>query len=158
MDRYEALQHAVRAHGKDIDKCGQLYVLHPLAVARAIESRTNPGSEWRLYGPVVALLHDVWEDTDYDLPTRELNVPQYSALQAVTQLPDETTYREYIEGICNCDYPVAIIVKLADLWHNLSPARQDCLPVFEAISLRDRYLTARGMLWKALGQEWWPDA
>ncbi len=155
MDRYEALQHAVRAHGKDTDKCGALYVLHPLAVARVIEANTNLDSEWREDGSVVALLHDVWEDTDYDLPTRSLNVAQYSALQAVTRLPDET-YADYIRGICTCDYSVAIIVKLADLWHNLSPPRQYCLPAPEASSLRDRYLRSRDQLWEALGQEWWP--
>lgn len=156
MDRGEALRHAVRAHGKDVDKCGILYVLHPVAVARAIEDNTSLDSEWREDGAVVALLHDIWEDTDYDLPTRELNVPQYAALQAVTRLPDET-YTEYIEAICRCKYPVAIIVKLADLWHNLSEARQRCLPEGEAHGLEKRYLKARDRLWEALGQEWWPD-
>lgn len=155
MNRYEALQHAVRAHGKDTDKCGVLYVLHPIAVARAIENNTNRGSEWREDGPVVALLHDVWEDTDYDLPTRALNVAQYKAFQAVTRLPDET-YAEYIEKIAACEFSTAIIVKLADLWHNLRPTRQGCLPENEQNSLEQRYLKARDRLWEALGQEWWP--
>lgn len=156
MNHYEALRHAVKAHGKDVDKCGALYVLHPLAVARTVEANTQPGSEWREDGAVVALLHDVWEDTDYDLPTRQLNVAQYAALQAVTRLPDET-YDTYIEGICDCEYSVAIIVKLADLWHNLRPARQGCLPASEARSLEKRYLKSRDWLWEALGQEWWPE-
>lgn len=155
MDRYEALQHAVRAHGKDTDKCGVLYVLHPLAVARAIEDNTNPGSEWREDGPPVALVHDVWEDTDYDLPTRNFNVPQYAAFQAVTRLPDEA-YFDYIEKIADCEYAVAIIVKLADLWHNLRPTRQGCLPESEARSLEQRYLKSRDILWEALGDCWWP--
>lgn len=157
MDRYEALIHAIKAHGTALDKCGQLYVLHPIAVAEAcedMETSTAITLDEDVY--VVALLHDIWEDTDYDLPTDQLSDVQYSALQAVTRLPDET-YRQYIEGICNCEYSVAIIVKLADLWHNLQPERQDCLLAFEAISLRDRYLTSRTMLWEALGQEWWPE-
>lgn len=155
MNRYEALRHAVKAHGAATDKCGALYVLHPMAVARAVEDTTQIYSEWREDGTVVGLLHDVLEDTDYDLPIRDLNVVQYSALQAVTRLPDET-YAEYIESICNCPWSVAIIVKLADLWHNLQSARMRCLSEREQKSLENRYLTARSVLWAALGQEWWP--
>ena len=155
MERYEALQHAVKAHGKETDKCGVLAVLHPLAVARAIEDNMDPRSEWREDGAVVALLHDVLEDTDYDLPCRTLNVPQAAALAAVTKLDDET-YAEYIERIATCEHRVAIIVKLADLWHNLSDTRQRCLPEGEAHGLEKRYLKARARLWEALGQEWWP--
>lgn len=44
----------------------------------------------------------------------------------------------------------------ADLWHNLSPARQDCLPKAEALGLHMRYMKARDRLWEALGHEWWP--
>jgi hypothetical protein len=35
MDRYEALKLAVREHCTDTDKCGTLYVLHPIGVAMA---------------------------------------------------------------------------------------------------------------------------
>lgn len=166
MDRYEALKHAIKAHGNALDKCGQLYVLHPIAVAEAVERNWHLVAGADLYGAlpdrtsietaiIIALLHDVWEDTDYDIPTGTLTNAQYTIFQAVTRLPDES-YRQYIEGICNCEHSIAIIVKLADLWHNLQPERQDCLPIFEAISLRDRYLTSRDMLWEALGQKWWP--
>lgn len=155
MDRYEALQHAVKAHGATPDKCGQLYVLHPLAVARAVEDNTNPDSEWHEDGAVVALLHDVLEDTDYPLPERTLNVPQHAALKAVTKDENET-YASYIEQICACPNQVAIIVKLADLWHNLQPIRQRCLAEGEARGLEKRYLKSRNRLWEALGQEWWP--
>jgi (p)ppGpp synthase/HD superfamily hydrolase len=86
VDRFDALMHAAKAHASATDKCGQPYVLHPIAVAMA----------------------------------------------------------------------VAIIVKLADLWHNLSPARQGCLPAQEARSLEKRYLKTRDWLWEELGAAWWP--
>jgi GTP pyrophosphokinase len=155
VDRFNALMHAAKAHADATDKCGQPYVLHPIAVAQAITDNTSPASEWGEDGPVVGLIHDIWEDTDYDLPTNQLRWSQRVAFQAVTRLPDET-YRQYIEGICNCEYSVAIIVKLADLWHNLQPERQGGLPEQEARSLEKRYLKARAWLWEALGQEWWP--
>lgn len=153
MDRYEALRHAVKAHGSTVDKCGSLYVLHPMAVARAIEDNYDSG--WKADAAVVALLHDVWEDTDYDLPTKQMTVPQYAVLQAMTRLPDET-YAQYIEKIINCEYPFAIIVKLADIWHNLRPIRQKCLPEGEQRGLEKRYLKSCDLLWAAQDEAWWP--
>lgn len=155
MDRYEALRHAIKAHAGQLDKCGSLYIIHPISVAEVIEAHTNPDSEWHEDGQVVALLHDVLEDTDYNIQPNTLTVPQYTALVALTKAPEQT-YAEYIERICYCKYTVAIIVKLADLWHNLQPERQDCLPRSEAASLGERYLKARQRLWDQLGQEWWP--
>ena len=106
---------------------------------------------------VVALLHDVIEDTDYKIPASALSGIQTNALLAITRQadrdPHSETYAEYIERVC-AD-PVASVVKLADLWHNLSPERQDCLPAGEAKGLQGRYLKARDRIWKALGFEWW---
>lgn len=158
MNRYEALKHAVKAHEAEVDKCGALAVLHPLAVAEAIEARPIPAdSNGVLHRRddylVVAYLHDVWEDTDYGL-LAPLADDQAAALCLITRQPDET-YTDYIAGVCSDQ--IASIVKLADLWHNLSPQRQDCLPVVEAKSLQARYLKARDRIWEALGYEWWPE-
>jgi (p)ppGpp synthase/HD superfamily hydrolase len=153
LNRYEALKHAVKAHAGTLDKCGQSYVLHPIAVGEAIESGPNAPERgeaaWRwVYGGgkedavVVALLHDVWEDTEYELDRAWFTDAQWDALYAITRQPDETY--------------AASIVKLADLHHNLSPERQACLPEKEQRSLEKRYLKARGQIWEALGFEWWP--
>jgi (p)ppGpp synthase/HD superfamily hydrolase len=154
MDRYEALQHAVKAHGATLDKCGKLYVLHPMAVAEtceAMETSTVLTLDEDVY--VVALLHDVLEDTDYELDSDWFSTWEWDALDRVTRRTTET-YWEYIEKITAS--PTATIVKLADLWHNLQPLRQGCLPENEARSLGRRYLKARQRLWDALGNEWWP--
>ena len=155
MKRYEALKHAVKAHAGQVDKCGQPYILHPIAVAEALEV----SAEWiispdRDNAAVVALLHDVWEDTDYDLPIGDLHYEQVEALQLLTRQTDET-FADYIAALA--DSPFAATVKLADLWHNLQPERLMCLPSAEALSLSRRYWKARDRIWEALGYEWWPE-
>jgi len=154
VNRYEALKHAVKAHAGQVDKCGRPYILHPIAVAEAVEQAETLNTERHA---VVALLHDVLEDTDYELPLKAGERWQLEKLARRTQEP----YSAYIDRICDswgADGPdeVPMIVKLADLWHNLSPERQACLPEGERKGLEKRYLKARDRIWEALGYEWWP--
>ncbi|HYH54005.1 MAG TPA: hypothetical protein VD761_07725 [Solirubrobacterales bacterium] len=157
MNRFEALKHAVRAHAGAVDKCGRPYILHPIAVAEAVDGESaylsySSGSVPREDAVVVALLHDVWEDTDYKLPPLPGRLAE--PLSSLTRYSDET-YANYIERLA--DEPLACLVKLADLWHNLSPERQACLPEQERKGLEKRYLKARDRIWEALGHEWWPE-
>ena len=150
FERYEALCHAVRAHSGQLDKAGKPYIFHPMAVADAVEA----GRYWK-YEVVVALLHDVPEDQpDYPLPWGALTNIQKAGLKAITQSPDQS-YSDYIKQVCEDE--VACYVKLADLWHNLSPERQDGLDPKEAASLEKRYLKARERIWKTIGEQWWPE-
>lgn len=159
MNRYEALTHAVKAHAGQVDKCGKPYILHPIAVAEAVERGAYVWGNVPAETDCVALLHDVQEDTDYLLPLDGLSYRAWMALNLVTKDEDET-YAEYIDAICNERYvdvqTMASVVKLADLWHNLQPERQGCLPEKERRSLEARYLKARDRIWEALGYEWWP--
>jgi (p)ppGpp synthase/HD superfamily hydrolase len=158
VNRYEALKHAVKAHAGQVDKCGQPYILHPIAVSEAVEGADTLNIESHV---VVALLHDVQEDTDYVLPSEDLSGQEARALIALTRQterePHPETYAEYIERICESN-EIAQYVKLADLFHNLSPERQDCLPEKERKGLEKRYLKARDRIWEALGYEWWPES
>lgn len=155
MKRYEAMRHAVLAHEAEVDKCGQLAVLHPIAVADACDEFETLYVENYV---VVALLHDVWEDTDYGLPLPadddEQGHKQFDALTAITRAVGEQ-YFDYIDRVA-ANY-TASVVKLADLWHNLSPQRQACLPMTERQSLEARYLKARDRIWEAIDYEWWPE-
>lgn len=157
MNRYDALQHAIRAHGQDTDWGGQLYVLHPMAVADRIDQHPAPLDN-REGCVVVALLHDVLEDTDYELKQEWFTAEQWDALDRVTRWPTET-YREYIEKAAGS--PLSIIVKLADLSHNMSDERKVGLTeaqLEQANGLREkRYEPSRERLWEALGTEWWPE-
>lgn len=154
VNRYEALKHAALAHAGQVDKCGRPYILHPIAVAEAVELSWPALRTAR----AVALLHDVWEDTDYALPLAvegdEEWPHQVNSLARLTRSEHET-YAEYIERVCGDS--VAKVVKLADLWHNLQPERQACLPEGERKGLECRYLKARDRIWKSLGYEWWPE-
>ncbi len=148
MNRYEALKHAAKAHAGQVDKCGRPYILHPIAVAEALEASLHGD-----YAIKAALLHDVAEDTDSRLGGY-LDSLEAKHLDILTRRPTET-YAAYIER-CLGDYTTAH-VKLADLWHNLSPERQARLPERERRGLEKRYLKARDRIWEALGDEWWPE-
>lgn len=150
LNRYEALKHAVKAHAGQVDKCGQPYILHPIAVAEAVGRYDTMNTTPYV---VAALLHDVWEDTDYQLPFR-VGDDAFSHLAALTRLPD-ASYADYIDRVCR--YEVSCVVKLADLYDNLRPERQACLPPKERASLEARYLKARDRIWEALGYRWWPE-
>lgn len=159
MNRYEALRIAVEAHAGQVDKCGRPYILHPIAVARAIENAKPHevalnDADWST-AIGVALIHDVLEDTDRGIGEFEIPPAAWAALRAVTRRPNEA-YADYMGRIAQ--QPVAAIVKLADLWDNLQPERLACLPSKEAASLEARYLKARDRIWKALGLEWWPSS
>lgn len=168
MDRYDALRHAISAHNTDLDWCGKLYIFHPMAVADRIQRAWEQqpigtylsGSVKIEDAVVVALLHDVWEDTDYGWvhwAREDFTAAQWDALDRVTRWETET-YREYIEKVA--ESPLATIVKLADLSHNMSDERKANLSeeqLKKAAGLQEkRYIPSRDRLWEALGTEWWP--
>lgn len=164
MNRYEALKHAVKAHAGQKDRCGQDAILHPIAVAEAIPSSyplpdQDQAWVWAYGGgqeeaKVIALLHDVQEDTDYVEHDPGLSVPEAFSLDDLTR-KDGEPYFDYIDRCTRVPY--SAIVKLADLWHNLQPERQACLPEKEQRSLEKRYLKAVGRIWCASGHAWWPE-
>lgn len=136
-------------------------MLHPMAVADRIEATWGAASpSWGVSledAIVVALLHDVWEDTEYELEREWFTDAQWDALDRVTRWPGET-YREYIEKAAGSK--LSTLVKLADLSHNMSDERKVGLTekqLEEAASLQEkRYEPSRDRLWQALGREWWP--
>lgn len=120
----EAICLAARAHAGQADKAGEPYILHPLRVMAAVSPRAR----------VVAVLHDVIEDTDRRLSDLRhflaLLPEQYVALGCLTRHP-AVEYADYIEDLALDE--LAREVKIADLRDNLS--RPDSLPD----SLRERY-------------------
>lgn len=160
MNRYDALKHAVKAHAHEIDRCGKPAILHPIAVSEALERGDGHSVDSRSEPTIVAaLLHDVLEDTDYRPPCSSF---EGALLNALTRRPDEP-YSAYLCRVCSAtflgDGPLhgPMFVKLADIWHNLQPERQACLPEKERKSLEKRYLKARARIWEALGYRWWPE-
>ena len=110
----KALCIAYKAHEVQVDKTGIPYIFHPFHLA---ESMTDENYT------IVALLHDVIEDTDWtidDLEKEGFNEDILTALKLMTHNPAEP-YMDYISRLSTC--PVARQVKLADLYHNSDQTR-----------------------------------
>ena len=124
---------ATRAHAGHKRKDGSPYIAHPMRVAFRV-------SEQGVYAQIVALLHDVVEDTDVTLDDlTELGFPEpiRDAVDRVTKRPGET-YRDFIDRARQHD--ISRVVKIADIEDNL--ADQSALDPEEADFLRKRYTKA----------------
>lgn len=103
----------VYAHTGQTDKAGKPYYMHPEHVASQVE---KPDEK------IVALLHDVLEDTDFPLSVLKA-VFNEEVVQALLLLCHDKNipYMEYIEKIgAN---KTAKAVKMADLKHNMDISR-----------------------------------
>jgi (p)ppGpp synthase/HD superfamily hydrolase len=147
VNRRDAYLLMLDAHAGQTDKVGEPYLFHPVAVEEAVRGL---GEDYR----VVALLHDVFEDTeleivDFERPNvsyadpRWLTPKQASALRAITQNPGEP-YEDYVLRVR--ENFLASVVKVADLKHNLSPERQGKLPPKQAAHLSRKYLRTLELL------------
>lgn len=109
-----ALKLCFEAHKEQLDKSGLPYVFHPFHLAEQMPDEDCT---------IVALLHDVMEDTEYGL--EDLSALGFSddVLTALTLMThdDNTPYLEYVAKLkSNLS---ARTVKLADLKHNSDLSR-----------------------------------
>lgn len=119
-----ALKLCFDAHKYQMDKSGLPYVFHPFHLAEQMESEDTI---------VVALLHDVVEDTPYTLKDlRDMGFGQQITDAIALMTHDERVpYLEYVRRIRK--NPIARAVKIADLQHNSDTSR------LEAVSEMDRW-------------------
>ena len=112
---------AYNAHMNQFDKAGVPYIYHSIHLAEQMETETEC---------IVALLHDVVEDTDVTFKDLEKEFPKDSieALKLLTH-DKKVDYMEYIKAIKKND--IAKKVKIADLIHNSDETR------LENITLKD---------------------
>lgn len=110
----KAMIFCYEAHKGQTDKTGVPYVFHPFHVA---EQMTDEATT------VVALLHDVVEDTDYTLDNIAAMGFGQDIVDAVALMTheDDVPYLDYVARLK--DNPVARAVKLADLAHNSDLSR-----------------------------------
>lgn len=114
-----ALELAVEKHKNQTDKAGNPYILHPLHVMENVNNKE---------GKIVAILHDIIEDTyitENYLLKIGLSKRIVDAVVALTRSED-IDYQEYIKNLSS--NPLAKEVKLADLEHNMDLKR---LPTLE---------------------------
>jgi len=100
----------------------------------------------------VAWLHDIIEDTDVhagDLFDMGYSEAVVEAVLLLTK-PDELTYGEYIDRLCESGNHRAILVKLADNADNTDPKRWLYLNPYKANALSKRYHGVREKLLAAL--------
>ncbi len=112
----KAMRLCFEAHKNQVDKTGLPYVFHPIHLAEQMPDEVTT---------VVALLHDVVEDTQYTMDDLEyIGFPQL-VLEALALLTHDEAqpYLEYVASLkAN---PIARTVKLADLRHNSDLTRLD---------------------------------
>ena len=112
----KAMKLCFAAHKDQVDKSGLPYVFHPFHLAEQMSTEETT---------VVALLHDVVEDSGYtfaDLAAQGFPAPVLDALRLLTH--DKTVpYTDYVAAIK--PNPIARAVKLADLRHNSDLSRLD---------------------------------
>lgn len=105
----KALKIPTQAHKGQKDKAGKEYIYHPITVAANVETDEEK---------IVALLHDVIEDTKItldDLKCYGVGENELTAIELLTKTDDED-YFEYISKVKN--NRLARNVKIADLRHN----------------------------------------
>lgn len=119
-----AMKIAYKAHEGQTDRQGVPYIYHPVHVAEQMDTEDEC---------VVALLHDVVEDSDVtfeDLKDYGFTEKQIEAVRLLTHIPIEglvskedrdKDYFEYVSRIK--PNPLARKVKLADLDHNSDRSR-----------------------------------
>ena len=131
-----ALKLCFAAHKDQQDKSGMPYVFHPFHLAEQMQTEETT---------IVALLHDVVEDTDYTLEDLAAMGFDPVVIEALTLLThdENVPYMEYVRTIK--DNPVAKEVKIADLQHNSDLSRLDSVDE-KALARREKYLKALALL------------
>lgn len=109
----KAMKIAYDAHMGQMDKSGVPYIYHPIHLAEQMETEQEC---------IVALLHDVVEDTNvtFEQLEEEFSEEIIEALKLLTH-DSSVEYMDYIIKIKN--NPIAKKVKQADLRHNSDETR-----------------------------------
>ena len=113
----KALNICFQAHKDQMDKSGCPYVFHPFHLAEQMDDEQSV---------IVALLHDVVEDTEmtFEDLEKEFDHEIIEALKLLTH-EDDVDYFEYVGKIK--ENKLARKVKLADLKHNSDLTRLDVI-------------------------------
>ena len=115
MNLERAIQIAVEAHAGAKDRGGKAYILHPISVMMRCETDEEK---------IVAILHDVVEDTDWTfeaLRQEGFSETIIKALKTVTKNSEDEDYDEFIQRSLKNE--IGRKVKIADLKENLDVTR-----------------------------------
>lgn len=132
----KAMKLCFEAHKDQKDKSGLPYVHHPFHLAEQMETEDTT---------IVALLHDVVEDTEYTLDDiRAMGFPE-RIIEALSYMTHDNAvpYLDYVAKIK--ENPIATAVKLADLKHNSDLSRLDVVDE-KALERVEKYSKAMKIL------------
>ena len=132
----KAMKLCFAAHKEQADKSGLPYVFHPFHLAEQMPDEKST---------VVALLHDVVEDTPYTLEDlRVMGFPE-DVLEAIALMTHAkgVPYLDYVAALRS--NPLARRVKLADLRHNSDLTRLDAVDE-KALARVEKYRKAIALL------------
>lgn len=131
----KAMVIAYNAHANQFDKAGVPYIFHPIHLAEQMDTETEC---------VVALLHDVVEDTDvtFEQLEKEFSSDIIKILKLLTH-DKETDYMEYVKIIK--ENPIAKKVKIADIIHNADETRLETITENDILR-REKYQKALEIL------------
>ena len=129
----KAINLAFAAHGTTPGKDGIPYVAHPLHVAEGAETEEET---------IVALLHDVAEDTDVTLDQIRAVGFSDSVMEALALLTHDKSepYLEYVSRVRENE--LARKVKILDMRHNMDMTRLAGLPEADRQRLESKYRKA----------------
>ena len=133
----KAMKIAFEAHKEQVDKTGVPYIYHPIHLAEQMDTELEC---------IVALLHDVVEDTEVSFEDLKKDFP-VEVIETLKLLTHDKSvdYMDYVATIKN--NPVAKKVKIADILHNADEKR--LLNISETdIKRREKYRKALEFLKK----------
>jgi len=142
MGRLEkALEVALDAHKGQVDKGGSPYILHPIRVMLRCQTEDEQ---------VVALLHDVVEDSEYGVgDILAIFGPETAdAVDCLTKRNGEA-YHEYLDRVA--ENSTAKAVKMHDIYENCDLSRLNRVPTPEDHKRRAKYQEAVGYLFSRPG-------
>lgn len=138
----KAMKIAYNAHLNQVDKSGVPYIYHPIHLAEQMDTEIEC---------IVALLHDVVEDTDITFEQLEKEFPR-EVIEVLKLLTHDKNidYMEYVKNLkVN---PIAKKVKIADIKHNSDETRLEKITEKD-VARRDKYKKALEIL-EGENNEW----
>jgi len=135
----KAILIAAQAHAGQKDRFGKPYILHPIRLMMNVDSELEQ---------IVAILHDVVEDSDWTLEALRqegFSAEIISAVDCITKRNSEP-YMDYIERLRSNS--IARKVKLADLEHNMDLRRIDQVTAYDLERLKKYHLA-----WRILNED-----
>lgn len=126
---------AYNAHMKQFDREGVPYIYHPIHIAEQMDTETEC---------IVALLHDVVEDTDITFEQLEKDFPpEIIAVLKILTHDEKVDYMDYIKKVK--ENPIATKVKIVDIMHNSDESRLDKINA-QDIARKNKYKQAMKLL------------